>query len=220
MNYSNVLNTIFILFSINSAFTQKPITINIQKEVKDKNTHVINRDIEFINEPSYRGIRLDARYGDGIVWLNNMAFKSGIIEFEVRGKDLKQHSFVGIAFHGEDTLTYEAIYLRPFNFKVEAEPFKSRAIQYIARPDYRWQVLREQFPGEYEKPINPAPDPNAWVKVRVVVQSTTISAYINENSEPSLVVESLGMLNSGSIGFFVADTSGGDFANLKITKTD
>lgn len=107
-----------------------------------------------------------------------------------------------------------------FNFKTETEPFKSRAIQYIARPDYRWQVLREQFPGKYEKPIHPALDPNAWIKVRIVVQGTTISAYINESSEPSLVVESLGILNSGSIGFFVADTSGGDFANLVITTTD
>ncbi|MEP7322720.1 MAG: hypothetical protein ABI761_12410 [Saprospiraceae bacterium] len=220
MNCSPVFKTIIFLQVMCSAFAQKAIPINIQKEVKGKNTYVINRDIEFINEPSHRGIRLDARYGDGIVWLKNMAFRNGSIEFDVRGKDIKQHSFVGIAFHGEDTLTYEAIYLRPFNFKAETEPFKSRAIQYIARPDYRWQVLREEFSGKYEKPINPPPDPNAWIKVRVVVQGNTISAYINDNKDPSLVVESLGALKSGSIGFFVADTSGGDFANLVITKTD
>lgn len=116
MRYYFGFKIIFFQLLVSAALAQKAIKINIQQEVKHKNTHVINRDIEFINDSSHAGIRLDARYGDGIVWLKNMSFKNGSIEFEVRGKDIKQHSFVGIAFHGEDTLTYEAIYLRPFQF--------------------------------------------------------------------------------------------------------
>ncbi len=207
-----------LILMMDSSFAQKTISINIQKKVKRDDVHVINRDIEKLSEPGHKGIRLDARYGDGIAWLKDFEFAEGIIEFDVRGKDLKQHSFVGIAFHGYDTLTYEAIYLRPFHFRTSELPYKNRAIQYIARPIYRWQDLREQFPGKYENLISPAPDPDVWIKVRIVLKGNIISTYINDNMEPSLVVESLGVLKKGSIGFFVADTSGGDFANLKITR--
>jgi hypothetical protein len=64
------------------------------------------------------------------------------------------------------------------------------------------------------------PDPGSWVHVRVVVMDTAISVFINGASDASLVVKSLGQNKKGTVGFYVADTSGGDFANLKITKTD
>jgi hypothetical protein len=97
---------------------------------------------------------------------------------------------------------------------------KNRAIQYISLPEFTWRKLREQSPGKYEHSIEPAPDPNSWVHVRIVIKDSTVTTYINYSKEPSLVVEKITSLNTGSIGFYVADTSGGDFANIKITKTD
>jgi hypothetical protein len=47
-----------------------------------------------------------------------------------------------------------------------------------------------------------------------------ISVYINNSPTPSLTVERVTQNDSGSIGFYVADTSGGDFANLVITKSN
>ena len=64
------------------------------------------------------------------------------------------------------------------------------------------------------------PDPNSWVRVRVVVNDDTITTYINGNKEPSLVVQKVTQVKSGAVGFYVADTSRGDFANIKITKTN
>jgi hypothetical protein len=96
---------------------------------------------------------------------------------------------------------------------------KSRAIQYISLPDYTWQALRESSPGKYEHSIVPAaPDPNSWVKMRIVIKDSTVTAYINGSSEPTLVIQKVTKVKTGAVGFYVADTSGGDFANIKITK--
>ncbi|MES2849891.1 MAG: family 16 glycoside hydrolase [Bacteroidota bacterium] len=202
------------------SFSQEIYKIDIQKEVGEKRVTIINRGCSFINEGTYKGIRLTEDLEDGIVWLKDFEFVNGTIEFDTRGKDVKQHSFVGIAFHGNDTTTFETIYLRPFNFKATQEPWRSRAIQYVARPVFTWQVLREKFPGKYENAITPAPEPDSWVHVRVVVQGETISVYINGSSNHSLTVNKLSTNKSGSVGLYVADTSGGDFANLTIMKTE
>ena len=203
-----------------TCFSQEVSYINIQKEVREKRVSLINRSYSFINEAAYKGIRLTEEPEDGILWLKDIEFKNGTIEFDTRGKDVKQHSFVGIAFHGTDTTTFETVYLRPFNFKAVQEPWKSRAIQYVAKPLFTWQVLREQYPGKYESAITPAPEPDSWVHVRLVVQGESIIVYINRSNTPSLTVTKLSTQKTGSVGLYVADTLGGDFANLTITKTD
>jgi hypothetical protein len=208
------------LFFTISGFSQTSFVFDIQKEMKKKNLNIINREVTLIKEKLYPGIHLDERYEDGIVWLKNFEFTTGTIEFDTRGKDLKQHSFVGIAFHGTDTTTFETIYLRPFNFMETEDPKKSRMVQYVSKPAHTWQVLRGKFPGKYENTIEHAPAADSWVHVKVTITDTIISTYINNNSSPSLVVETLGTYKTGSVGFYVADTSGGDFANLKITKVD
>ena len=81
-------------------------------------------------------------------------------------------------------------------------------------------MLRENYPGKYEQAVEPAPDPNSWVNVRIVIKDFTISTYINGNQKPALVVKKLTVLTNGAIGFYAGDTSGGDFANLSITKTN
>jgi hypothetical protein len=80
--------------------------------------------------------------------------------------------------------------------------------------------LRENFPDKYEHSVEPAPDPDSWVRVRIVIKDSVISAYINNNKEPGLVVKKLTHRNNGSVGFYVADFSDRDFANLTIIKTD
>ncbi|HWH63628.1 MAG TPA: family 16 glycoside hydrolase [Ginsengibacter sp.] len=163
---------------------------------------------------------LSKDFGEGVAWLKGIEFSNGILEFDVRGENVKQHSFVGIAFHGKDDSTFDAVYLRPFQFEEAEEVLKNRAIQYISLPNFTWRTLREKFPGKYEHSIiEPVPDPNSWIRIRVVVNDATITTYINGNKEPSLVVQKVTQVKNGAVGFYVADTSGGDFANIKITKT-
>jgi hypothetical protein len=211
--------TVFLVFLTISSFSQRTKAVDLHKLVKNNGIEVFNREMSLLNEGSRLGIRLSKEEGEGVARLKGVEFSNGVLEFDVRGEDVKQHSFVGIAFHGVDNTTFDAIYLRPFQFKEQSEILRRRRIQYVSLPDYTWRALREKFPDIYENSVEPGPDPNSWVRVRVVIEGRTISTYINGGKEPSLVVEKLTQVTSGSIGFYVADTSGGDFANLTITKT-
>lgn len=218
-----MLKNKFLLFSslciwALSIFSQKEIRIDLHEATKQNRVEVYNRQLSLVNENHYKGIRLSKDLGEGVAWLKGVDFSEGTIEFDVRGEDVRQHSFVGIAFHGQNDSTFEAIYLRPFQFRVEDTILRKRAIQYISLPDHTWRKLREQSPGTYEGSIVPAPDPNGWVHMRVVVRGMTISTFINDNKEPSLVVQKVSHIPSGKIGFYVADTSGGDFANITVAR--
>ena len=217
--YHLAVPVVFFLCAM-SSFSQKSHVMDLHRLVKKKGIEVYNRELSLIDEESYPGIRLSKEYGEGVAWLKGINFSEGILEFDVRGEDIYQHSFVGIAFHGQNDSTFEAIYLRPFRFKEKDEILKLHGIQYISLPKFTWRVLRANSPGIYEGLIEPAPDPNSWVRVRIVIRDSMISTYINGNNEPSLVVKEITHSKSGSIGFYVADTSGGDFANISITKSN
>ncbi len=209
-----------LLFTIVlSVDAQKSIIPDLHKAVQHGDVIVYNRDLSLIDEQDYQGIRLSKAIGEGIAWMKGTNFSTGTIEFDVRGEDLKQHSFVGIAFHGQNDSTYNAIYLRPFHFHAQDTVSQNRMIQFISLPVFTWRKLRAEFPGQFESHITTPPDPNVWVHVRIEVTSSDISAYINRSNIPSLIVQPPIALPPGKVGFYVADTSGGDFANLSIVKT-
>lgn len=162
-----------------------------------------------------KGINVDANDGEGIIWLKDVAFTNGSIEFDVKGQNVPQQSFVGVAFHGVDTATHEVIYFRPFNFHNPER--KGRSVQYASHPEYPWNVLREKFPGKYESFIENAPDPTGWFHVKVDVNDTLIKVYVNGSSTPSLTVESIVKLAGTKIGLWVGNSSPGEFSNLQIT---
>lgn len=218
-NYFTKLIILFLTILSNTAFSQIKLSPDLHKLVQTNGIEVSNRKLSLINEASHKGISLSKDQGEGIAWIKGVEFSEGIIELDLRGEDVKQHSFVGLAFHGKDNKTFDAIYLRPFQFLETDESLRSHGIQYISLPDFTWRALREFYPGKYEHAIEPAPDPVSWVHVRIVIKDLTISTYINGKLQPALVVKKLTLLTIGAIGFYVGDTSGGDFANLSITKT-
>lgn len=209
-----------LLFLTISAFAQNKIAFDLHKLTKVHELSVYNRELTLLKEKDYQGIPLSKAYGEGVAWLKNVEFSTGTLEFDVRGEDIKQHSFVGIAFHGVNDSTFDAIYLRPFQFRETNESLRSHGIQYISLPEFTWRVLRSKFPDQYEHAVDPAPDPNGWVHVRIEIKDSTVTTYINGNPQPALTVQKLTNVKTGKIGFYVADTSGGDFANLVITKTN
>jgi hypothetical protein len=68
----------------------------------------------------------------------------------------------------------------------------------------------------YEQPVDPAPDPNGWFHVRVVLAGPRVSVYVGDATKPSLVVNRLSQRTKGRVGFWVGNNSAGDFANLSI----
>ena len=117
---------------------------------------VVNRKAAVFNEGGKKGIRFNEVEGSGMMMLNGSNFSNGIIELDIKGSSKMQQSFVGVAFHGKDENTYDAIYFRPFNFMSDDTLRRKHAVQYISMPDNDWEKLRNTFPGKYEKQIEPA----------------------------------------------------------------
>jgi hypothetical protein len=179
---------------------------------------VYNRSVSSLADGNRRGARLSEGKLAGVAYLEGVEFVDGEIAFDVRGRDVLQRSFVGVAFHGIDEGTYEAVYFRPFNFRAEDPVRHSHAVQYISHPTHTWMKLRAEQPGRYEQPLASPPDPNAWFRARVAVSGTRVSVFVNGATAPSLAVERLTDRRSGRVGLWVGDDSGGDFANLKIVR--
>lgn len=178
---------------------------------------LFNRSASLLNDGSRKGVRLSQAPGEGVAFVPGVEFANGAVEFDVRGKDLAQQSFVGVAFHGTDAGACDAVYFRPFNFRGTDPVSRSHSIQYHSLPVYTWQKLRADAPGKYEQPVNPVPDPNAWFRARVVIANPKVSVFVNDSKEPCLVVDLLNDRKTGSVGLWVGNNSGGDFANLTIT---
>ena len=200
-----------------SAVAQKKAgaTPNLTALAQNNGT-AVNRTATPLTEGTHKGIRLDQKPGDGLVWLPDVQFTNGVIEFDVRGRDVLQQSFVGVAFHGEDDKTYEAVYFRPFNFRSDNPVRKVHAVQYIAHPTYTWQKLRNDSPNAYEAAVNPAPEPNGWFHVRVEVASPKVRVFVDQSTTPALVVDQLVQRTGNRLGLWVGNNSAGDFANLTV----
>lgn len=189
---------------------------DLAKLAADNRLRIVNRTASSLRDADRTGVRLSEAPGDGVAYLEGIEFANGTIELDLRGKDIQQQSFVGVAFHGVDRATYDAVYFRPFNFRAEDPARRSRAVQYIAHPAYPWQKLRSEHPGKYEQAVSPVPDPNGWFHMRVVVASPKVSVFVEDAEEPSLMVSQLSERGKGLIGLWVGNVSGGDFANLKL----
>jgi hypothetical protein len=179
-----------------------------------------SRQVSELVEGAYRGVRVSPALGFDVVWIDGMSFRTGTVELDVRGKDVQSQSFLGLAFSGEDDSTYESVFLRPFNFRTADPIRRNHAIQYESMPSHPWARLRSEFPEVYENPTDPPPDPNAWVRLRVIVEPKRIQIFVGEGVEPDLVVDRISARPEGRVGLWVGNVSGGDFANLKITASE
>lgn len=176
----------------------------------------INREIKIVSSDSGAYLKIAQGKNEGIVWLPFKDFKNGTIEIQMRGKDVFQRSFIGIAFHGIDDSTYDAVYCRPFNFSAKDSIRRIHAVQYISHPHFTWDRLRKESNAVFEKEIINPPDPGSWFSMKLVIEGTTVKAFINNSAYPSLTVKKLSNPSPGKIGLFTADSSGGDFKNIRI----
>lgn len=176
----------------------------------------VNREVRAL--PARPGaVTVTEREGPGVVWIEGSDFSTGTIDIDVRGRDVPQQSFVGVAFGRRDDATYESVYLRPFNFRSPDVARRQNAVQYMFVPSHDWPRLRQEFPGEFENPVDPAIAPTDWVQLRIVVAERTVQIYVGNPTTPSLEVRRLGSAVRGMIGLWTGNNSDGAFANLRIT---
>ena len=196
--------------------TAAPQQINLAEWLAGGKLRAVNRDVTAL-EGDKRGVKVSEKAGPGVVWIEGSDFDQGTIEIDVRGRDVLQQSFLGIAFHGKDDKTYEAVYLRPFNFRAQDPDRHQHAVQYVAVPDFDWPRLRKEFPEEFENPVDASVAPTEWVPLRVVVKGNAVQIFVGKVSAPTLEVRKLGALDRGLIGLWVGNNSDGDFTNLRVT---
>ncbi|MFL6113108.1 MAG: hypothetical protein ACJ786_17380 [Catenulispora sp.] len=166
------------------------------------------------------GVYLNAAEGPGVVWITDTDLAQGTIAVDVCGRDVLQQSFVGVAFHRQDDATYEAVYLRPFNFRAGDPARKQHAVQYMAVPEHDWPQLRQAFPEEFENPVDASVDPTAWTPLRVEISADRVQVFVGSGGSAALDVRRLGKARTGLIGLWVGNGSDGGFANLRVVRRD
>jgi len=181
---------------------------------------IVNREVNAVESAADQYIQVAENTNEGIIWLPLQNFKNGQIKIEMRGKNILQRSFIGLAFHGQNDTTYDAVYCRPFNFLATDSVRRIHAIQYVAHPAYTWKKLRDERNGIYEKGITDPPDPDGWFTMTLDIHDTLIKAYIAAAAQPSLVIEKLSKYLDGRIGIFIGAYSGGDFRTIYVSESE
>lgn len=176
----------------------------------------VNRDVSAL-QGTPGAVHVSEKANPGIVWIQGSDLAEGTIEVDLRGRDVLQRSFLGVAFHGKDDGTYESVYLRPFNFRATDAARHQHAVQYMMVPDFDWPALREKFPEEFENPVDASVPPADWTTLRVVVQPARVQVFVGASASPALEARKLGDLRRGLVGLWTGNNSDGDFRNLRIT---
>jgi hypothetical protein len=210
----NVFVTMFFLIPITSFCQQQ---INLPDKFQNKEIKAVNRIIS-LYEGQLDAVEMNAENGDGIGILKDVEFDKGTIEIELLGENNPGKSFIGVAFNIQNDTTYEAIYFRPFNFVAKEQIRKGHMVQYIFHPEFTWRKLREEGTGEFENEIETPPNPDDWFKVIININEEKVEVYVNELSEPVLVIDRLIVSISGKIGIWTGFGSSGRFKNLILRK--
>jgi hypothetical protein len=173
--------------------------------------------VEWVTDAGGRAaLRLQSERSAGLVRLEGVELADGTIELDILGRSAPPQScFIGVAFRVAGD-AHDAVYFRPFNFRAAEPERRAHAVQYVSHPDWTWQRLRAERTGQYEKPIDPAPDGDRWFHARIEVRKPTVSVYVNGQAEPGLVVSELSDRTGGGVALWVGPGLGGHVANLTI----
>jgi len=156
------------------------------------------------------------------VKIKGIDFKNGTIEVKVLSRLLKNapdyaRGFIGVAFRINNSNTkYESIYLRPINARADDQIRRNHSIQYYSYPDYKFDRLRKESPENYESYADM--EMNQWITIRIAVKGNQAKLFLNNNKQPSLIVNDLkhGADLSGAIGLWVDIGTEGYFTDVKI----
>jgi len=165
----------------------------------------------------------DANDGMRFVLLPGTEFADGTLEVDVTGALVPNamegaRGFVGLAFRvAPDGSRFECFYLRPTNGRAEDQVQRNHSTQYIAFPDFPWQKARSEFPSKYESYTDLVP--GEWTHVKIAVKGDGARLYVNEATQPTLIVNDLKHGNSqGGIALWVGPGTLAHFANLKVSR--
>ncbi len=213
MRFSTICASVLLLSAVPAAGPQQ---FDLAERFAGGKLRPVNREASAVAGDAH-AVHMNAKPGNGVAWIDGTDFAQGTIEVNIRGKNVPQQSFVGVAFHRKDDQTYEAVYLRPFNFRAADPAARAHAVQYISLPEYDWSRLRQEKPGQFEHGVDQSIDPTGWVPVRIVVKDRRVQVFVGKAASAALEVTALGTVERGAVGLWVGNNSDGDFSGLQIT---
>ena len=154
--------------------------------------------------------------------LKGVNFQNGTIEVKVLSRLLQEapahaRGFIGVAFRiNENNSKFEALYIRPTNGRAEDQLRRNRSTQYFSFPNFKFDRLRKEAPGQYESYVDIGL--NEWIDIKIEVKGAQAKLFVNGNKQPSLIVNDLkhGPDSSGAIGLWVDIGTEGHFTDLKV----
>lgn len=217
----NLIFTTLVLLSTNGLYAQKITLIDsnlIANKVYMTAERLLGRSVIKVIKDS----NIKEADEPTFVRVKNIEFKNGVIEVDVLSRLLPTASptdrgFIGVAFRINDSNSkFECIYIRPANGRAEEQLRRNHSTQYFSFPSYKFHRLRKESPEMYESYAHM--ELNTWIKLKIVVMGSQAKLFLNNNKQPSLIVNDLkhGADAAGAIGLFVDAGTEGYFSNLKI----
>ena len=217
-----IIVSVFLLSSINlysqtikfdqSRFESNDVSVAFEKVMGKMALRVVkDSTVKEADEPTFARTK-------------EIDFSNGIIEVSVLSRLLKNapataRGFIGVAFRINDTDSqFECIYIRPTNGRADDQVRRNHSIQYFSFPDYKFDRLRKESPEKYESYADMGL--NEWIKLKIEVKGKQAKLFINENKQPSLIVNDLkhGDNSSGAVGLYVDNGTEGFFTDISIRK--
>jgi hypothetical protein len=159
--------------------------------------------------------------GESLAIVNGLDFKDGTIEVDLvgmprQGSNSQSRGFIGIAFRIQGNVEkFENIYLRFTNARSDDQLRRNHSTQYSSFPDYPWSRLRQENPGVYESYVDI--EEKAWTKLKVAVSGTKAQLYVNNATQPCLIVNDLKLGEShGRVALWAGSDTEAYFSNLQI----
>lgn len=182
---------------------------------------------------TYHGRKAVELTGDGtatrsgsleeVALLDQLQLKDGAVEVWVAGTlgpdaAADDRGFIGLVFRSTPNGShFENIYLRPTNGRAEDQLRRNHSTQYSSLPDYPWSRLRAETPGKYESYVDLVA--GEWTHIRIVVSGQRATLYVNDATEPCLVVTDLKMgTTTGRLGLWIGPGTRGYFSQMVVTR--
>jgi hypothetical protein len=153
--------------------------------------------------------------------VKDASFRDGAIEVDLAGQPAAGSSagargFIGIAFRFGADASYEYIYLRPTNGRVDDQVRRNHSTQYSSYPNFGFAESRKEAPEKYESYVDL--QPGVWTKYKIEVEGPKARLYVNGAEQPCLIVNDMKLEpRSGGVALWVGPGTEGYFSNLKIT---
>jgi hypothetical protein len=211
------------------AFTLIPGTRLHSAEIRIDDTSLLGLDNVRVETTTYHGkvgLKMKEKESGpgGLALLKGLEFRDGEIDLEVSGAPSKTadptaRGFIGVIFRIQaDGSHAESIYLRPSNGRADNQLNRNHSVQYVSSPEWTWQRLRTETPGQYESYADM--QDGEWTQMRVVVHGKEAELYVGGAAQPCLIVKDLKLGESqGGVALWIGPGTEGYFRNVRITRS-